>query len=90
MKFRKKPVVIEAMQIPETNTDEFKVFCLAANTEQRDRIVGYNNKGKLKLWVSSLEGVLEGMHPDWLVIGTRNEPYIVEGDIFPDIYEVAE
>lgn len=91
-KWRKRPVVIDAVQIPEavnSNLALIPLVTLIAQAAESDRTVEIvlQPGGAVKLVVSSLEGELQGSYPDWLVIGTQDEPYIVAGAIFPDIYE---
>ena len=92
--YRKRPVVINAVQIPETGGGDLALLPLTALIAkaggEREVEVKLCPKGTIELVVRSWEGVLRGAYPDWLVVGTKGEPYVVAGDIFPEIYELVE
>lgn len=90
MKFRKKPVVIEAIQL----TPERALACLMR--EQLGpfglSVSGDFHPGRRELhnaWVSiyTLEGIMRADLNDWIVKGTKGECYPVKPDIFVAIYE---
>ena len=58
-KFRKKPVVVEAVELTR------------------------------EVVINSPEGTVTGHPGDWLVTGTAGEQYIVQKDIFPNIYSLV-
>jgi hypothetical protein len=76
-KFRKKPVVVEAVQWTGANLDEVLAFC---------------DEGQRALWIRSelivltLEGELCASIGDWIVRGVRNEYYPCKPDIFEATY----
>ena len=80
MKFRKKPVVIEAIQWLGTNYEEVCVF------------LGDNDLPwvESKLRISTLEGVMEASEGDWIIRGVKNEIYPCKPDIFQATYEAVE
>ncbi len=75
MKFRKKPVVIEATQwLPEK--------CLYPHVmDDRLRIDGD------RLIISTLEGEMTAMPGDWIILGVKGELYPRKPDIFDATYE---
>lgn len=79
MKFRKKPIVIEAIQFTHENFAEIEKFC------------GGDARwtGK-ELLVSTLEGQLRAAPQDWVIRGVKGEFYPCKPDIFASTYEVAE
>lgn len=93
MKFRKKPVVIEAVQFKMTDecTAELKTF-LGANAGRRYSVGG----GPWELEIVTLEdgNVLKAKHiateGDWIIKGVQGEFYACKPDIFELTYEVAE
>jgi len=93
-KWRKRPVVIDAVQIPQSVDSDLGLIPLlelvAEAESDRNVEVKLHSDGLVEVLVSSLEGDLRGIHPDWLVVGTHGEPYVVAGNIFPEIYEAAE
>ena len=96
MKYRKKPVVVEAVQWTGENEDEIKKFCgLAAQftympTEGEAYIVTKQKpKGKhvtaLSIW--TLEGTMEASDGDFIIRGVEGEFYPCKPDIFRKTYE---
>ena len=75
MKFRKKPVVIEA-------TQWFKMGDHPA--------VKVLNSDSSKGWISTLEGGHEVTPGDWIITGVKGEHYPCKPDIFEMTYEKAE
>ena len=78
MKFRKKPVVVEAVQF-KGNFDEIERF-VGGDAEFRDG----------KLVVATLEGPLFATHNDWIIKGVKGEFYPCKPDIFALTYELVE
>ena len=78
MKFRKKPVVIEAMQfIGDPNLQE----CL-------DFIGGPNVGGDdTRIVIETLEGLMTCSKLDWIIKGVKGEFYPCKPDIFEATYE---
>ena len=96
MKFRKKPVVIEAMQwkgVPnpigadaESEMDYFEKFDQWAEKNQGDVKIMYSGS---QLMVPTLEGVMIASPGDWLIKGVKGEIYPCKPDIFDATYEIA-
>lgn len=92
MKFRKKPVTIEAVQISKrmdiTSPDWF------AQAVQKNKVVlhGMGKFTRDEPWVEieTLEGVMRGNNGDWIIQGVKGELYPCKPDIFEATYEVAE
>jgi len=83
LKFRKKPVVIEAIQfIDDSNT----VLAIQAfmNTHL---IVSYKDPLHTKLLIETLEGTMEASVNDWVIKGVNGEFYPCKPDIFEKTYE---
>lgn len=78
--FRKKPVVIEAVQFTGDNLDELREFVPA---EWRDNRVGQ------PLGIRTLEGVMTVSAGDWIIKGVKGEYYPCKPDIFEATYEPA-
>lgn len=80
-KFRKKPVVIDAIKWTEDNTEEVKKFLggdYIFHSSEREIIA-----------IKTLEGQLEVSLHDWIIRGTKGEHYSCKPDIFVEIYEPA-
>lgn len=91
-KFRKKPVVIEAVQITDQLFNEPESWpdwlVKAWNTPFEEVGSFYSVAGSLE--VSTLEGSLVVSRGDYLVRGTRGELYPCKPDIFEAIHEPVE
>ena len=79
MKYRKKPVIIEAVQWKNGNFDEIEKF-VGGDAEFR--------KG-IGLVVATLEGPLHASEGDWIIKGVKGEFYPCKPDIFEVTYEPA-
>jgi hypothetical protein len=87
MKYRKKPVVIEAWQIPE-NIDRtaelppvWLVDAIMKGTVVPDKVTGC-------VHVLTLEGSMLGNKLDWIIKGVKGELYPCKPDIFAASYEI--
>ena len=79
MKYRKKPVVIEAVQWTGENTEELHNF------------LGYFILDGLGfLVIQSLEGDHLASPNDWIIKGVKGEFYACKPDIFELTYEKVE
>lgn len=92
MKFRKKPVIVDAMQFV-TNNEPGDV--------NMNAIVTWINRGKdpskhMPAWhngtdihVPTLEGIMTANVKDWIIRGVKGEFYPCKPDIFEQTYEVV-
>ena len=92
MKFRKKPVIIEAVQLRWDTWDE---ICEFANVGKLldGQPEGFNPGDDLNiigLRIPTLEGVMEAIQNDWIIKGVKGELYSCKPDIFELTYEPAE
>jgi hypothetical protein len=80
--FRKKPVVIEAIQITDATFDD--------PHPNDDHVVGvlYDPRERC-VFIDTLEGRMRGDLGDWIIRGTKGELYPCKPDIFADIYEAV-
>ena len=81
MKYRKKPVVIEAIKWTGENLDELRAF---VPEEFR------NNKIHQPLGLITLEGVLTISEGDYVIRGVKGEFYPCKPDIFEMTHEKVE
>ena len=79
MKYRKKPVVIEAVQFD--GTDESCDWLLP---QLRD---GSISRSFNKLYIKTLEGTMTADVGDWIIKGVNGEFYPCKPDIFAKTYE---
>ena len=83
MKFRKKPVVIEAICWDGTNVSLDAIADLALDGNRRVQLVGD------KLEIPTLEGVMTASLGDWIIKGVSGEIYPCKPDIFEATYEAV-
>jgi hypothetical protein len=79
--FRKKPVVIEAMQFTEESKD--RCFTWVTGTRFADRDAG----GNPVLVIQTLEGDVRATLGDWIIKGVQGEFYPCKPEIFAATYE---
>lgn len=85
MKYRKKPVVIDAVQCKEPNTiADIMTFCPSAQPSD-----GGDN-GLQWVWIETLEGTMTANYGDYVIKGVKGEFYPCKPDIFEATYEKAE
>ncbi|MES2942908.1 MAG: hypothetical protein V4772_08570 [Pseudomonadota bacterium] len=80
MKFRKKPVVIEAVQFDGTfgSVEAMRIPSCAQNL------------GSKTLEIETLEGVMTAQPGDWIIRGVKGEFYPCKPDIFAATYDAVE
>lgn len=85
MKYRNKPVVIEAIQFFD-NTERIAEI---SNFIGEIRI-SYENPKKPILKIDTLEGEMIANEGDYIIKGVKGEFYPCKPDIFEQTYEIAE
>ena len=92
-KFRKRPVVIEAMQVPATcdiGEDMINWGRLAEWLSLSNRSWKATSGSRPGVEITTLEGVMLASPGDWIIRGVANEIYPCKPDIFEATYEPAE
>ena len=79
MKYRKKPVVIDAIQFTGDNLSELEMFVPVGR---------YSNDGTFD--IVTLEGSLHVSINDYIIKGVKDEFYPCKPDIFEQTYEKVE
>lgn len=79
MRYRKKPVVIDAVQFD--GTDE------SVDWLEPQLISGEIGRACNKLYIKTLEGVMEASKGDYIIKGVNGEFYPCKPDIFEKTYE---
>lgn len=87
MKFRKKPVVIEAMKFDGENAGDVMNWAHRALPPEANSIVRFDLGG---LSIRTLEGYLHASPGDWIIRGIKGEFYPCKPDIFEATYERVE
>ena len=84
MKYRKKPVIIEAVQFK----DDVDALCeLSAFIDNQDLRVDYADPENPVLKMETLEGVMKSSVGDYIIKGVNGEFYPCKPDIFHKTYE---
>lgn len=85
-KYRKKPVIIEAVQ--HEGTKESLAAILRLDT--RIGVLNAGGGGRVVLRIPTLEGSLIAQEGDWIIKGIQGEVYPCKPDIFAATYEAVE
>lgn len=88
-KFRKKPVVIEAIQYNGNNGHEIKIFSDGVSIQSPVLEPSEDNPTGSYLQIKTLEGTMIGNVNDWIIKGVNGEFYPCKPDIFEKTYEPA-
>jgi hypothetical protein len=98
--FRKKPVVIEAVQLTWENWNQICDHANVGKLEEGKPTGCYvSNSGEalpegetsdeIGLLIPTLEGVMLGRQNDWIIRGVQGELYPCKPDIFSATYEAV-
>lgn len=87
-KYRKKPIVIEAVQLTPTNLEEIKVFAELGRLSHGNAQL--EDGKRLKVFIPTLEGLMTANQEDWIIRGVAGELYPCKNDIFLATYDLVE
>lgn len=79
-RYRKKPVVIEAVQWTGDNFDVIHAWSGARH---------HGALNVLIIYIDTLEGTMHAEKDDWIIKGVQGEFYPCKPDIFEETYEPA-
>lgn len=82
MRFRKKPVEIEATQLTRENVGELAFYVGG------EVIFSFDPVG-VQLLIPTLEGTMTAREGDWIITGVQGEKYPCKPDIFEATYEAV-
>ena len=86
MKFRKKPVIVDAIQyVPHKNCMEVAAFL----GQEHDPIGCHISQGSDAWVIQTPEGEMECRPMDWIIKGVKGEFYPCKPEIFAATYEEA-
>ena len=83
-KYRKKPVVIEAVQFTEETKD------MVFNDVSPHCFASADAEGNPTLVIGTLEGEMIASLGDWIIKGVKGEFYPCKPDVFEMTYEAAD
>lgn len=87
MRYRKKPVVVEAMQLTKENVREVASWVNGAGVSAG---VGDAPYALTLLYIQTLEGIMSAEDGDWIIKGVAGEFYPRKDAIFAQTYEAVE
>lgn len=99
MKYRKKPVVVEAFQMTRQRRDDNSDWPCWLHMAWQKGPSGQgavfasmypNSNGKDKLAIQTLEGMMIVEWGDWIIKGSQGELYPCKPDVFAEVYEAVE
>lgn len=94
-KYRKRPVVVEAFQVPmsfgdqltrEARKQAFEAFCDWARSAGF-KSAFWESQGDGSVVIPTLEGTITAQPGDWIIRGVAGEFYPCKPDIFAATYE---
>lgn len=86
MKYRKKPVFIEAVQFKDTEESILELSELGLDPVRID----YADSSNPILKVETIGGLMVAKEGDYIIKGAQGEFYLFKHDIFEEIYEKVE
>ena len=86
MRFRKSPVVIDAMQFIDNGDDVVKW----AKSLGADALCWSISATKTAIGIRTLEGEMRASSGDWIIRGVKGEFYPIKDKIFRETYEEVE
>ena len=100
-KFRKKPVVIDAVQLRWDNWNEMCAHADVGNFEEGkpegcyigddgQPITNHGTSDEIGMRIPTLEGVMIARQNDWIIRGVKGELYPCKPEIFDVTYEQVE
>ena len=94
-KYRKKPVVIEAIRLAPDNFDAVCDFLGTTPIPEHNPDYGVDENGTtnepyLGVYIDTLEGTMLAKNGDYIIRGVKGEFYPCKPDIFAATYELAD
>lgn len=86
MKYRKKPVEIEAVQFTRKNWEEIRHF---TGGKAKDMTTERCINGKSYCYIDTLEGKMKATEGDFIIKGVNGEFYPCKPNIFEKTYEAV-
>lgn len=86
MKYRKKPVIIEAMQLKTDNVSRVLEWMGGKWVHSG----GYDESDMPFITIRTLEGEMTALLGDYIIRGIKGELYPCKPDIFQSTYEIVD
>lgn len=90
MKYRKKPIVIEAMQFTDEAKEQVLRWTSDNATKGRSSWAAHDVNDAPIIKIETLEGVMAANIGDWIIKGVKGEFYPCKPDIFEATYDSVE
>lgn len=87
-RYRKKPVVIDAVQYKGGRSATDVLLWMSRFEKGNSDWIGVCREGRF--FIRTLEGEMEAMPGDWIIRGVKGEFYPCKPDIFAATYEPAD
>lgn len=84
-KFRKRPLVIEAMQVPPLEAEIDEAFIAFVDEAREDFMSEYDGS----LSIMTPEGIMTARPGDWIIRGIKGEFYPCRSDVFDATYDAV-
>lgn len=89
MQFRKKPVVIDAVQFTGTVASRTAVLDFTGLTAENAKTIYWRDQNGGEIVIRTLEGDLIASEGDWIIRGIKGEVYPCKPDIFTATYDAV-
>lgn len=89
MKFKRKAVVISAVQLTQENVVEICEFAKVGRLTDGDPQMGISN-GKLELFIPTSHSTLRAEENDWIIKDLDGQLYPVNPKLFEESYETTQ
>lgn len=89
-RFRKRPVVIEALQVPWKGIENDEYAVQWGQLMAFLHTAAWNITEDLAINIKTLEGVMRAEPGDWIICGVKGEYYPCKPEIFAATYEAVD
>lgn len=90
MKFRKRVVIVEAVQVEQRMLWPEWFHDAVSDNKVITHGLGKFSSGPVFVEIKTLEGTMRGDVGDWIIQGIKGELYPCKPDIFAELYEGVE
>ena len=89
-KYRKKPIVVEAMHISRFNYSEILAWGKGNIDLKYHDFCGFDSYRTVALTITTSTGTHDAYEGDWIVKGINGQFYAMPNDTFKELYEPVE